>query len=63
MEVGPWTRTIEKGRLTWSNFMIHSVNRLLEGGSFDLAAMETLVNNEGENRYTRIKYDILCHQF
>jgi hypothetical protein len=27
MEVGPWTRTIEKGPLPWSDFMVHSVNR------------------------------------
>ena len=26
MEVGPWTRTIDKGHLPWSNFMVHSVN-------------------------------------
>ena len=27
MEVGPWTRTIEKGHLPWSDFMVHSANR------------------------------------
>ena len=29
MEVGPWTHTIKKGHLPWSNFMVHSVNRPL----------------------------------
>ena len=27
MEVGPWTRTIEKGPLPWSDFIVHSVNQ------------------------------------
>jgi hypothetical protein len=26
MEVGPWTHTIEKGPLPWSDFMVHSIN-------------------------------------
>jgi hypothetical protein len=29
MEVGPWTRTIGKGPLSWPDFMGHSVNRPL----------------------------------
>jgi hypothetical protein len=29
MEVGPWTQTIEKGPLPWSDFMVHSVNQPL----------------------------------
>ena len=30
LEVKPWTQTIDKGHLPWSDFMVHSVNRPLE---------------------------------
>ena len=30
MELGPWSRTMEKGRPPWSNFMVHGVNQPLE---------------------------------
>ena len=29
MEVGPETRTIKKGHLPWSDFMVHNINQPL----------------------------------
>ena len=27
MEGGPWSQTMEKGHMPWSNFMVHDVNQ------------------------------------
>ena len=34
MEVAPWSRAMEKGHLTWSDFMVHGVNLPLDGYIF-----------------------------